>query len=126
MSEVFPSFHARISAVYSRRFGAELLTDTPIGSTTLPLENVFDFDENGGSTTLGTELIPYPAQVMDDDFGVLALTGATAADHFAGDFAYSARTGGEIRAVVDREDVDEIDIDVRIPHRLIDVLPEGI
>jgi hypothetical protein len=125
-------FTGRVGNVTDRVPGASLAADVAIGASVLTFDNVYDFDEDGGSVTLSdgvnTETLAYIA--LDDDAlpdPTLTLSGATAHAYTAdGTFGAADPDGVEKTAWIARDDIDDEQVPARVPHRWYDVLPEGI
>lgn len=120
---------ARVVTVVDRLPGASLVVDAAAGAGELELDNVLDFDEDGGSATIAdatqSEVVTFTT--LSDDLGTLELSGVLV-NSYLGDgetFVYADLLGLEKTALVIRDDVDDEQIEVRVPHRWYDVLPEG-
>jgi hypothetical protein len=121
---------ARVVTVVDRVPGASLVVDAAAGAGSLSLDNVFDFEELGGSATIAdaTHSEEVADTALDDDAGTLTLSGVLVNSYLGdGETYVSANAAGvEKSALVVRDDVDDEQILVRVPHRWYDVLPEGV
>lgn len=120
----------RVAAVVDRLPGASLIVDAGVGAGELELDNVYDFNELGGTGTIsdGVNSEPITYTALDDDLATLTLSGVLTNSYLADDATFvTAYSGGlEKSALVIRDDVDDEQILVRIPHRWYDVMPEGV
>jgi hypothetical protein len=121
---------ARVLNIYDAIAGSTLAADATAGDSQVVLDDLFDFDETGGTVQISdgtnTESIGYTA--VDDDTGTLTL-GGTLVHGYAvedGTFATPDPDGLEKHAQIIRDDVDDEVIEARVQHRWYDVLPEGI
>jgi hypothetical protein len=121
---------ARILNVYDALAGSTLAVDATAGDSELILDDLFDFDEAGGTVQISdgtnTESVGYTS--VDDDTATLTLSGPLAHSYAVtdGTFATPDPDGLEKRAQIIRGDVDDELIEARVLHRWYDVLPEGI
>lgn len=103
--------------------GDELTVDASAGATSLQLGDAVDFDETGGTLTVGDEAHEYVSADLDTDVITLAmpLSAAWAAGEPVRPFPES-RT----RVATVQLDVDGEAIDARVPHALFDKIAEGV
>lgn len=118
----------RVVTIVDRLPGSTLAVDAGAGAGALTLDDLYDFSEDGGTATIGdgvnSEPVTYTA--IDDDTGILTLSGVTTNAFGAGDTFVQASAGIEKSAYLIRDDVDDEQVVARVPHRWYDVLPEGI
>lgn len=103
--------------------GDELVADAPVGATTLVVEDAVDFAEDGGTLTIGTEVLTYTSADMDTD--TLTLSTPTTVAYLAEEPVYVSPEARERTATV-RLDVDGEAVEARVPYALYDRVPEGI
>lgn len=121
----------RVVAVSIEERRGALTSAVSIGATSLTLDDTSDFDEDGGTLLIGSQVVGYTA--VDDDAGTVTLAAAVTAAADAEDWvsAYDTVTG---KAFVDKVALVQIEGDeaegdpvpALVPLESWDRLPEGI
>src|SRR4249920_958022 len=116
---------ARITSVEERIVGSSLVADTSIGAGSITVSDGTDFDLTG-SLMIGAETPAYTD--VNEDTGVITLTGTLASTHTADDPVYVYPLTQERIAYLVAGDnpEDEEGMAARIPHALWDKIPVGI
>lgn len=116
---------ARIAAVEERVLGSGLVSNVSIGGGTLTISDGTEFDLTG-QVLLGSEVLTYTN--IDEETGVITLSGTLAANHSADDIVYLYPLSQERVAylVAGDDPKDEEGMAARIPHALWDKIPVGI
>lgn len=115
--------HGVVEAVAEEGAADELVQAAAAGATTLYLGDAVDFAEDGGTLTIGAEVLAYSSADLDTD--VLVLADPTTVDYEVGETVQVYPPAPERVAVV-RLDEDGEAVDARVPHALYDRIPEGI
>lgn len=126
-----------VESVAEVAWGSELQGDHPAGASQLRLNDISDFNDDGGQVVIIRDEQVMPAftrdatsevltyLTFDEDTDTLYLTDPTTLDHFDEDFVAVYPDTRERRAQV-RVDVDGEVLDARVPHALYHHLPEGV
>lgn len=112
-----------INAVAIVKAGSNLKEDAASSSTTIYLDNAYDFNEGGGNVEINGVVYAYTAADLEND--VLTLATGLTADVEASFPASVIPNAMEKRASISMADTGD-SIDVRVPHNLYDRIPEGI
>ncbi len=109
--------------VSTDRLGDELATAVAAGATTLTVADAVDFQEDGGSLTIGTETLDYLS--ADDDTAVLTLASPLAGAYAEGEPVLLDPPAHEKYAQVMVGDSDEA-VQATVPHTLWDRIADGV
>lgn len=121
------SYYGTLIDVQTLNIGTNISADTPIGSTSITVDDATMFDEDGGLVSINDNIYTYLS--ADIDAGVLTLdVGGLVADVVAGDAAETYPTAQIKRALVDLgiDDGDFEGVWATVPQSMVAGLPDGL
>jgi hypothetical protein len=104
---VTDTFHAVVTGVYAEDLGDQLTAAAAIGDTVLHVQDIADFDEDGGSILLNGVVLGYTT--VDDDTSTITLSTALAAAAAVDDRVDVWDDSNASKATVYKAVVDQID-----------------
>lgn len=116
--------YGRVLEVSIQPSGGEVATFAASGSTSIELEDAYDFEESGGTLEINGQTVAYTGW-DDDDTDTVWLSAPLAADANPGDAVYVIPRGESKWAMIDMEDDDE-GVQALIPFALSDRFDDGI
>lgn len=113
----------KVTNVVVEESGDELIAQVPTGSTVLPVDDAYDFSEDGGQLTLDGTLYPYVG--VDYEADTVTLATPTTSDYPLGTPVRVYPPGSVKIALVEFDDDDE-GCRALIPYGMAPQFPDGI